>query len=172
MAKHSSIKVFSLTVFFILFAFIQVGVADDIGTVGKWLIEKDTSPIDDSPIAILALPAGENSSNNRIMLFIRYKNAKTEVFINWHDYIGYEGLFNVITRFDKEKAETRNWSISSNKIATFYKGNDINLIKKMMKADKLFARVIHYDNQTTDAFFDLRHLSEAIDKVNDTCHWK
>jgi len=172
MAKRFHIKVLLLAVFFILFAFIQVGIAGDVDIIGKWIINKDTSPIDDSPIAVLALPAEKNSSNDQIMLFIRYRDAKTEIFIDWHDYIGYEGLFKVITRFDKEEAEARNWTISTDKIATFYKGKDINLIKKMLKSDKLFARVIHYDNQTTDAFFDLRHLSEAIDKVNDTCHWK
>lgn len=143
-------------------------------SLGKWEIDKSLSPIDDSPIVVLRLPSDESTANpfKTSFLIIRCRGNKTEVYIAWGEYIGSRGKFQVITRFDKEKAEKRTWDISSEGKATFYSGKHINLIRKMMKHEKLFAQVQRFNGTTTEAMFDLTGLSEAIQPICEACHWQ
>lgn len=138
----------------------------------KWNIDKDISPIDDSPIVTLMLPSDQSSASRGVsFLCIRYKNNETNVFIAWNEYIGSDDGCAVITRFDKEKPEKRTWGISTSGTGSFYQGKEIDFIRKILKHKKLFARVTHYNQETTSATFDITGLSNVIKPICELEGW-
>ena len=138
----------------------------------KWTIDKNISPIDDSPIIILTLSSDESTSPRGFsFLCIRYQDEVTEVFISWDEFIDSDDRHVILIRFDKEDHEKMLWNASANGTASFYHGNSIDFIKKIAKHDKLFARVTHYNGETTSAIFDIKGLSDVIKPICEVGGW-
>jgi type VI secretion system protein VasI len=99
------------------------------------------------------------------------REKKTEVFINWDVYLGLEET-SMLYRFDKQKAVERSWSISTDTKAVFYSGRDIDFVKAMTKADKMFARITPYNESPVSVTFDLAGLNSALKPLQQACGWK
>jgi type VI secretion system protein VasI len=77
----------------------------------------------------------------------------------------------VLTRLGQEQASTEEWSLSTDSKATFYPGNPVPYIKKMMVNDSFVAQVTPYNESPVTATFDIKGLARAIEPLIQTCHW-
>ncbi len=138
---------------------------------GKWLVESSINPVDDSRKVILYLEADSGASQwgNKIFLIVRCQSNKTEMFIKWHDYLGSDVY--VLTRIGSEKAETKEWNISTDSQGSFYPYKTISFLKRMMKANKLLAQVTPYNENPVTAIFNTTGMSNAIKPLRETCGW-
>lgn len=151
-------------------------VEDSVSNPGKWQTSISTSPVDDSKNIILSLnsndyirtPFGESVMPT---MYVACREKKTEVFINWDVYLGLEQT-SMLYRLDKQKAVEKEWSISTDTKAVFYKGSDIGFIKSLAKADKMFTRITPYNEAPVSATFDLKGLSDAMKPLQKACGWK
>lgn len=143
---------------------------------GKWQTSVTTSPVDDSKNVILSLssndyirtPFGESVTPT---IYVACREKKTEVFINWDVYLGLEQT-SMLYRLDKQKAVEKNWSISTDTKAVFYRGSDIDFIRALAKADKMYTKITPYNEAPVSATFDLAGLSEAMKPLQKACGWK
>lgn len=144
----------------------------EIQDSGKWNVSIDTNPIDDTKTVTLYLLADSGKSSmlgQPVVLFIRCKSLETNVFINWRDYLGNEAT--VLTRIGKEKAETRNWNLSTDSQATFLPRNEVDFLNKLLIVDSFVAQVTPYNESPVTAIFDVKGLSNAITPLRETCNW-
>ena len=138
---------------------------------GKWRVNEETNPIDDSKTVFLILVAdeGEASLGRSIGLVLRCKSEKNEVYINWNDYLGSEAQ--VLTRLGSEQAKRQKWSLSTDAKATFYPGDDREFMIALLDVDRLVAQVTPYSESPTTAIFDVRGLDNAIVPLRTACGW-
>ncbi len=139
---------------------------------GKWKIKQNVNPIDDTKTVVLALEAdtGQSTWGKPIVLVLRCQSNKTEIYINWNNYLGSEAQ--VTYRVGTEQARTSQWGLSTDSQATFYPASAIDLIRRLVKADKLVAQVTPYSESPVTAVFDIRGLAEAVKPLQTTCGWK
>jgi type VI secretion system protein VasI len=141
-----------------------------VGT-GKWIINSETNPVDDSKTEMLTLTADEGKSNmgQPVILAIRCKSKETHLFVAWGDYLGDKAV--VLVRIGDQKATTNNWTLSSNSQATFHPGNTVQFIKSLLEHNRLVVQVTPYNENPILAVFDISGLSEAIKPLRQTCGW-
>jgi len=144
--------------------------APAIKGTGKWHVSIDVNPIDDSKSVTLSLNAdsGQNKWKKGISLIARCRSNTTEMYINWQDYLG--GEARVLTRVGDSKALTSEWSLSTDKKATFRRA-PITFLKKMLAANKLIAQVTPYNDNPITVVFDTSGLQNAIKPLRSTCGW-
>lgn len=137
---------------------------------GKWDVDVETNPIDDSKTVTLILKADEGSNRwgRPVIMIARCKSNTTDLYIAWNDYLGSEA--DVLSRVGSHKARTRRWSMSTDSKATFHP-QPIGFLKSMMESDTLVAQVTPYNESPVTAIFDTKGLSEAIKPLRDTCNW-
>ena len=133
---------------------------------GKWNVTVQTNPIDDSTTVVLSLIA---DSGVRTLL-VRCQSDKTELYIDWDDYLGSEA--SVLTRVGSQDAQTQRWELSSNSRATFHPGSPISFIKSLMDVDRLVVQVTPYNESPVTAIFDVRGLSNAATPLREVCDWE
>ena len=141
-----------------------------VGT-GKWEVEVETNPVDDSKTvtAYLAADSGKNRWNRPVVAIARCQSNSTDFFISWGDYLAGDGA-DVLTRIGSNPATTEEWSLSTNKKATF-KEKPITFLKKMAKEDKLVTQVTPFNQSPVTAIFDIRGLDEALKPLREACNW-
>jgi type VI secretion system protein VasI len=139
--------------------------------VGKWAVSTKVNPIDDSQVILFVLTAdsGEGVYGGPIVLVIRYNNQETEVYINWSSYMGRDAY--VTLRVGQETAQQDEWMMSSDSKATFYPGNTIELIKRMLTGDKLVAQSTPYSENPITAIFDIKGLKNATAPYVEVMGW-
>ncbi|WP_072065352.1 type VI secretion system-associated protein TagO [Pluralibacter gergoviae] len=148
---------------------------DNSNDVGKWQTSIDSSPIDDSKNVIITL-----SANNYIStrfgetvtpeLAITCREGKTELYINWKQYLGLETT-TMLHRVDGKKAVNKTWQLSTDNNAVFYYGKTLSFIKELSSAKSLFARVTPYGESPVDAKFELNGISVALKPLRQACKW-
>lgn len=141
---------------------------------GKWDVQVNTSPVDDSKTVILRLD-GENSVSQRYTtttptLILRCQEKHTEAYITFGFFLGSDST-EVTHRLDKQKAEEREWGISTDHQAMFAP-KPIDFIRKLLKAETLFLRVTPYGESPVSVSFNLTGLAESIKPLQDACGWK
>jgi|GEM_PF-502257 len=137
---------------------------------GSWRVSTKVNPLDDTKTIILALVASSGSNNwgKPISIIARCKSGQTEVFINWNDYLGSEAT--VTTRVGSKSAKTSNWSLSTDKKASFAK-DSISLLRDMTSSNQLVAQVTPYNENPITAVFDTTGLKTALSPILETCKW-
>lgn len=140
--------------------------------VGKWLVRDTRNPIDDTRTVSLTLfsDSGQSKWNKKVTLHVRCQSNKTELYIDWSDYLGRDGT-PVTWRVGSAKARTRSWGNSTDNQATFYPGSPIGLIKEMMGGESFVAQTTPYNENPVTAMFDTRGLAKAIAPLRETCNW-
>jgi type VI secretion system protein VasI len=144
----------------------------EVDVESKWEIKLDINPMDDSKKITFILVSEEGaptSWQSPVALIIRYNNNKTELYINWGELI--LGDFTVTMRIGKDKAETKEWTLSTNSEATFYQEDVNGLIKRILEVDKtVFQVTSSYDNPIV-VTFDVRSLKEEAAPYIDDLKW-
>ncbi|CAH7146346.1 hypothetical protein VCHA37P191_220099 [Vibrio chagasii] len=110
--------------------------------------------------------------SKKASLTLRCLNDKTELYVNWGGYLigNRNDQLSVTHRIDSQKAVTNDWSLSTDKKAFFYNGNDITLIKSLIGKQKL---VVQFKDQNTKTVsFNLDKLNEKIQPLAAACSWK
>lgn len=141
-----------------------------ISDSGKWKVDVDINPVDDSKTVTMVLSADSGISGwgKTINLIARCKSGKTELYINWQDYLGSESY--VLTRIGKNEAITRKWSLSTDSQATFHRSS-ISFLKEMLTSSNLVAQTTPYNESPVTAIFDISGLGNAIKPLRETCNW-
>lgn len=144
-----------------------------ISGTGKWKIQEEVNPIDDSKSVFLFLDADEGASKwkQSVSLLIRCKSNTTELLITWHDFLGSDSA-RVLTRIGTEKAIEKDWGLSTDAKATFHPQGTVAFIKSMEKHPKFLAQVTPYSESPITAIFDTEGLSNALIPLKKTCGWE
>lgn len=137
---------------------------------GKWSIQTETNPVDDSKTVFIYLKAdsGKGKYGDDILFVARCKSNKTEAYINWESYLGRETT--VLTRIGDSKANSETWSISSDNKSSFKK-NPIAFLKSMLEAKKLVAQTTPYNENPITAIFNISGIANAIKPLREECKW-
>lgn len=144
----------------------------DRAEMGHWMVSEDTNPLDDSPVVTLMNAASEGRARfgDTPTLVLRCRDNRTEVYINWSDYLGSENPI-VSYRTGDDEMKRRRWNLSTDNRATFFPGSDIQLIRELAQADRFVARVTPYSESPVTAVFELEGLAEHIGKLQAACGW-
>lgn len=141
---------------------------------GAWRVVTEKSAIDDSLNVHVSVEsdAAVHSGYKNVTptLHIRCAENKTQVFINWDLYLGIDQTM-MLTRFDDTKANTDEWTISTNNKAVFVRGNNIAFAKKLMNHNKLLVQITPHGENSVMATFNIKGLSEAIKPLREACRW-
>ncbi len=136
----------------------------------KWIISQEINPLDDTKTIALLLQSesGINHYGEKIDLVIRCKSSKIDIFINWGVFLGSD--LSLTTRIDKENAVNEEWSLSSNKKASF-SYTPIALTEKLIQSNKYVAKVTPYNENPIVAIFDLKGLVNKIKIFDGHCNF-
>ncbi|MCX2499494.1 type VI secretion system-associated protein TagO [Plesiomonas shigelloides] len=142
----------------------------EISEKGKWDVDINVNPIDDSKTVTIVLDAesGKNKWGDAVYLVARCKSNSTDLYIGWNDYLGHET--SVLTRIGDNKAVTQRWALSTDKKATF-SPKAVSFLKEMLKSQKLIAQVTPYNESPVTAIFNTTGLENAIKPLRETCGW-
>jgi type VI secretion system protein VasI len=121
----------------------------------RWVVETETSPIDDSKTVTMSLDAvadeGRGKREASAALIVRLKEGKLQAYYVIDDFISTDST-PVTTRWDEEKAETEDWDVSSNFKAVFHP-DPAHVVEKLLKAEKLVIRLTpHGESPRTSTF--------------------
>lgn len=138
---------------------------------GNWVVDVETSPIDDSKTVFMSNLATDSSRvgyrDVRPSVHLRCQEGQLDFYISWNVFIGTDSAL-VTMRFGKNDAYDESWSISTNNKATFARHPDIKL-RFLEKADTFLARVTPYSENPILAEFDIEGLSEAAKPLKQAC---
>lgn len=142
----------------------------NVTDTGKWRVSKEVNPIDDSVTVVLVIPAdsGKSKWGTPVGIFLRCKSNRTEVYINWNDYLG--DSTRVTTRVGENSARTSAWSLSTDSQASFHP-NPISFIRSMLGETKLVAQTTPYNESPVTAIFDISGIDQASIPLRETCGW-
>lgn len=144
--------------------------------VGKWQVTTEISPVDDSENVYVGLFAN-NSIRSQFGetitpgLYIACREKKTALFINWGAYLGLNET-TMLSRLDKQKAITKKWNISSDAKSVLYRGDAIEFVKALTKANVMFTQITPFNENPVSATFEVGGLSEALKPLQKACGWK
>ncbi|MDT4849754.1 Type VI secretion system VasI, EvfG [compost metagenome] len=100
---------------------------------------------------------------------VRCSNNATEMYINWNDFLGSDAY--TTFRVDKEQASKSNWQLSTDKVAAFYPGSPVPLLKKIAGSSSFVASVTPYNESPVTAVFDTAGASSAFTDIRKGCGW-
>lgn len=145
-----------------------------------WSSLNSENPIDDSKTVIVignSDPDLTIGTEQTISLSVRCKSGKTEMWVNWGDYLGddshdvYSEWKRVTVRVGKDAAKTERWDLSTDKNATFAPGSPVALIRKMAKSDQIVFQTTPYSEGQVTAVFKLDGFSQSVSNVAKQCGW-
>jgi hypothetical protein len=145
--------------------------ASVIEDLAGWQVSETRNPLTDSPLVTLVLQANSGGLMSTPALVLRCRDNKTEVYINWNQYLGSDDLVRVTSRVGTGKASTDSWPASTDNEATFYPASYVGLIKRLINADRFVAQVTPYNESPVTAVFELAGLSEKVTPLRRACHW-
>jgi type VI secretion system protein VasI len=142
---------------------------------GKWQVQTEQSPIDDSKNVYLSLTANDSivrryGKNLTPTLHFRCKEKKTEGYINFDTFLGSDST-QVTTRLDKDKAKTSSWGISTDHNAAFIP-QAVPFIKSLLDKEALLVQLTPYSENTIMTSFDIRGLAASVKPLSEACSWK
>ena len=145
---------------------------------GKWRVEKEISPLDDSTNVYLSVKANDYVvgwlDQYTPSLQIRCKENTTNAYVVVGMQVDNEyGQYNkagVILRFDKTKAFDIRMNESTDGEALFFP-QPIQITKRMMQHERLLFQFTPFNSSPAITTFDLGGLSEAIKPLREHCKW-
>ena len=148
---------------------------------GSWRTGTSINPLDDSVTVTASLEASEGVGgilgDEAFRLVARCLSNTTEVYVEWHDYLGDDDQETIRTnekrvtyRFPPAGARTELWSVSTNNEATFA-ANPIPFLRELVENDRLVTQTIPYADNQSLASFDLTGAREALAPIAETCGW-
>jgi len=147
-----------------------------VAAAAEWDVQEKQSPIDDSPVVSMVLPANEPFKD----LFGRDQWGNLVIgCIDHETSIGFWAggeMINekqdVIIRFDKTPAKTYVLNKSADYKLVGYRGKEaIPLIRKIAASKSVFARLMLESGNQADMTFDVSGLPALLPKVRAACEW-
>lgn len=146
---------------------------------GGWTVRTETNVLDDSPTVFLRLVAdrGANHYGDDVTMIARCKSNRTELFINWNDYLGDDSYNNrgswkrVVVRLGDSPAVEQQWGTSTDSQATFAPDWAGNLLRQMVREDRMVVQTTPYNESPVTAVFDIRGLEPGLRQLASTCNW-
>lgn len=145
---------------------------------GKWQVQKETSPLDDSTNVYLSIRAN-NSVKGWLdqytpTLQIRCKENTTDAYVvvgmSIANTYGQYNTAKITLRFDKTKAFDIRMGESTDGEAVFFL-EPIKMIKRMIQHDKFLFQFTPFNSSPAITTFDLTGLNEAIKPLRKHCNW-
>lgn len=138
---------------------------------GKWRTSTEIDPLNDKNVYLATLEAtnGRSKWDKPISLTVRCSDNETELFINWNDFLGSDAYTTI--RVDKEKATKSNWPLSTDKVAAFYPGSPIGILKRIATSKSFIASVTPYNESPVTAVFDSAGAEAAFADIRKGCGW-
>ena len=122
------------------------GAVGEGGTTGsKWEVSVQTDQMDDSKKIFFMLPAETSTAYDNVVLFIRYQNGSTDLFVAWDEYL-------------------------SDNTAVFCR-SPLSFIQKIAEHDRLVMWITPYSEGPKTAVFDIRGLKDEVMPYNDDLEW-
>ncbi|VVO86144.1 hypothetical protein PS903_02027 [Pseudomonas fluorescens] len=140
-------------------------------TQGLWMTSSKQDPLTDETVstAMLFSETGSSRRGDNPVLIVRCSGKTTEMYINWHDYLGSDAF--TTFRIGQEKATTSNWSVSTDKKAAFYPGSPVGALKRIIENDTFAASVTPYNESPITAVFNSKGALEALIDIRKNCAW-
>lgn len=114
------------------------------------------------------------TSMNSAELRARCLNSRTELWIDWEEFIPTSWPYEMPTvsvRLDDGEAEVARWNGSTESLNTqTWAPRPVGLLRRMMKAESMRVTVSH-GLGVHGASFDLRHGGEEVRHIADACDW-
>ena len=110
-------------------------------------------------------------------LYVRCRDNKTDVFINWENYLdGNSGDFqdnrHVVTlRIGDGDPFTVRANVSTDNEATFFPSPIPSILRPAANADTLAARTTPYNESPQTAVFNVTGIRAALSDVSAACNW-
>ena len=135
---------------------------------GKWKVDIESDPIDDSLKMICTLSADnvEGQYCDFSILIVRFERNETNVYITFDAYLD---IGNIVYRFDNEPAVNAIWDLSTTNEALF-SPKPKSFIEKILKHNKLVVESEH-DYGRLRATFDIQNLKSLVEKYNKLTEW-
>ena len=145
---------------------------------GDWITDRTTNALDDSPTVTAVLDAAQGVGglldSDPIQVIARCQSNETEVYINWHDFLGDDTPTDeqkwVTYRFPPADATVELWGISTDNVATFV-AQPIPFLRTLVASDQLILQTTPYGESPSMATFELIGARAAIDPIAETCNW-
>jgi type VI secretion system protein VasI len=138
--------------------------------IGQWSQYNFKDQFTDQPGVLLSLDEDPDPTHSKsATLVIRCKNNRTELWVNWQQYLG-SGQKVVIYRIDGRPSQQKTWGISTDRDSTFSSGA-IPLIKELIAAKTFLVGVSGLNGSNIISSFTLDGIKEAIKPVQKTCNW-
>ncbi len=141
---------------------------------GGWILGTGTTPS-----ATLRAEEDRDRRGGPVRLTVRCQNRRTEVFVDWGEYLNDEQP-TVTTRLDSSAPSTFRWTRSSDKLGSVYSPSGTKkareqkvaeFARQLLYAKKISARVIPRGTSAVTAVFDLSGVAEALRPVREACRW-
>lgn len=139
---------------------------------GKWKTSTTTDPMTDKSVYVAKLSAdsGRSQFGGAIGLTVRCRNNKTELYIDWQDFLGLDRT-PVTYRVGKQAARTSDWPLSTDNKATFFPGSPVAVLKEIMQVDSLVANTTPYSESPVTAVFNTTGAASALADIRKGCNW-
>lgn len=143
--------------------------------LGAWKIHKEKSKLDDSQNVFIWVESpdnnkfGTNYKNKPAILHIKCAENKTALYVTYNGFISTHDV-PVITRIDNNKAQTTEWSVTTDHQG-IWRNQPIPFIKSLIGKDKLLVEVTPYSENPQMREFPITGLDEAIKPVREICRW-
>ena len=140
----------------------------------NWRARAEVSALDDS-INVVLINQSINTipdrfgRQNHAQLSLRCQEGRTEVLINWGQFITTQSA-RVTTRLGAGEAQTSEWNMSSNHEATFHR-RPIDHIRELLEANEVLYQVTPHGQNPVRASFELYGLADEIDTLRQSCGW-
>lgn len=142
---------------------------EDPVDTGDWIVSRKTNPVDDSPTVSISLLAesGESRYGEKVAFVARCKSNTTDAYAVWNTYVGddsstpYAEWKRVTVRIGDNVATNEQWDVSTDKRATFAPDWAGDLLKRMVKSDRLVLQMTPYGENPITAIFNTSGLGVA-----------
>lgn len=143
--------------------------------LGWWEVVDSKDPFTDVPIVAASVDSVAHTSTAAApTLLVRCLEGETAVLIDWHVPLGGGNALtkHVVARVGEDPPEAlQQWPKSENEQATFAPMEPVGLLRRMLTADRLAAKVEPPRRDPITAIFLLQGIEIALEPIMRACDW-
>lgn len=139
----------------------------------NWSVNVTSDPMTDNKVVTFLNTSSVKTARYKspITLIARCTSGiAPDMFISWHDYLGLKVY--VTSRFDKEEVKSLEWSISTDKTASFFPYelyDDIPILERFIQHNHFVARTVPYNKSPLTVDFNLAGFAKVVEPYMDIC---
>ncbi len=141
----------------------------------KWKVHSKVEKLDGTTTVTLALDSSDTvkpqyGRAEAATIIVRCLNNKTELYIDWPEFLGVSRGIEVRWRADNMPITTEAWSPSTDGKAAFAP-NPVAFLKKLADRSELLLSVTPFGKVATTLTFPVAGLEEALKPLRAACKW-